>query len=1149
MEERRDESVKKIVTAVLKDNTYLATEIVHGLVQWDKGQKLKIEGLNLPETVQIHFSLNEYSGIAKRMLGTTNKGVTTVNIPSEILEVEAGGTSYYAYAFIYETDEESAETTHKIMLSIKTRPKPDDYASTGDKDIVAMFQQQIKDLEKKIANGGVETDKTLTEEGKAADAKAVGNHITNEGIHVTNEKKEEWDKKLDASKLSEAIETALEEAKASGQFKGEKGDKGDSFKYEDFTEEQLENLKGEKGDKGDTGPQGPKGDTGATGSQGPKGDQGDVGPQGPAGSDANVTSETIKSALGYTPAKQTDLSKVQEEIDDKSPITLGMFFYNNLFMLDGDTVEEKAQYLARYDVVVYQGALSNDLTLTTKDYMDELPILQRTLEINPDLKVFGYLTARGFGYVKGTTTSKGMTEYRVSPSGLDHPIYTKEQLFSYMNLMTHCGGTKTSEVDEYGNNILVGGIPLHGVFFDDYGYNYTSQNEHLLNQGDWASVREKQNSLIDYAHSLGLSVMANSSPNDVFSYDATDTYFNPNGEHSRMNENDWICLESYFLRSDYTFSNDVSFASDYLQNYKDIYHSKMLALSYIDAVSDDDEDNEKMASTFTIYQALCQGVDCVALYGSNLFTEIPVEFSKYYDYNNTATYTADNANGKYELYVNGHTVTTIRNLRKTSYGCVPNASALSTCIVVLDNQHSFNNMYIRNEELLYKVETDVAKQIENLEKKIVKDSNLYHRAFIDDWENSYRVSEYTNHCFTFKNAFGGEDTGTTSSWDSEHPYDFSIRLPKIWSWRRVLSDISDLKGKTVEIGFEFSHAYAENDSTQNVNLEWQVIAECGAFGSIPLTTFNANSLAPSSVDGDTRCCATFTVPEDIEELNFWCQKTTDSPSGAWIVEARGMYLVDLAEIEIPKTWFTNYAPSMSNWKTLGGWTNCEIQHEGNGVVVNYISKTECGETGVRFPANNDILKAGETWELGVKDMRIRNANGVDITEKLWIMFDLGSDIGVTASITGKTYYDYKSVKSQTGDDSLIPLIQFTVPQTHSGGMSETPLYFFPTGYVGGDDSGYYTMNVEGLYLYKIDERDELLVRGQDPSSTYIRLNRVTSETLEKDEELEVNSLYIVDDGRFIVTDSKGDKIIETLTLSKDALRNEIRQMIAESLQT
>ena len=65
-----------------------------------------------------------------------------------------------------------------------------------------------------------------------------------------------------------------------------------------------EGPQGPKGDTGDVGPQGPKGDQGDVGPQGPKGDQGDVGPQGPAGadgSDATVTADNIKTALGYAP--------------------------------------------------------------------------------------------------------------------------------------------------------------------------------------------------------------------------------------------------------------------------------------------------------------------------------------------------------------------------------------------------------------------------------------------------------------------------------------------------------------------------------------------------------------------------------------------------------------------------------------------------------------------------------------------------------------------------------------------------------------------------------------------------------------------------------------------------------------------------------
>ena len=62
--------------------------------------------------------------------------------------------------------------------------------------------------------------------------------------------------------------------------KGDKGDKGDPLTHEDFTKEQLESLRGPKGEQG---LQGTKGDRGPVGPQGPKGIQGERGPQGVQG--------------------------------------------------------------------------------------------------------------------------------------------------------------------------------------------------------------------------------------------------------------------------------------------------------------------------------------------------------------------------------------------------------------------------------------------------------------------------------------------------------------------------------------------------------------------------------------------------------------------------------------------------------------------------------------------------------------------------------------------------------------------------------------------------------------------------------------------------------------------------------------------------
>lgn len=93
-------------------------------------------------------------------------------------------------------------------------------------------------------------DTTLSKAGQAADAKAAGDAIG---------------KKLDKTALPTAINDALAQAKASGEFdvaKGDKGDKGDP------------GAQGIRGEKGETGPAGAKGDTGPAGPKGADGKDG-----------------------------------------------------------------------------------------------------------------------------------------------------------------------------------------------------------------------------------------------------------------------------------------------------------------------------------------------------------------------------------------------------------------------------------------------------------------------------------------------------------------------------------------------------------------------------------------------------------------------------------------------------------------------------------------------------------------------------------------------------------------------------------------------------------------------------------------------------------------------------------------------------------
>lgn len=813
------------------------------------------------------------------------------------------------------------------------------------------------------------------------------------------------------------------------------------------------------------------------------------------------------------------------DVETKLPITLGAFQYFKWGELPGDSIEEQAQHLARYDVIVYQGALCDSLSMSATDYERDLALYTKALEYNPDLKVFGYVTARGFANSTAGLGHVGMEEYRVSPDNVDYPIWTKEELCAYINLMAHCGGTRnTSVTDEFGNPTLTGGIPLYGVFFDDYDYNFEDDNTHLLNQGDWSSIREKHNFLIDYCHSLGLSVMPNSNPTLIFDNAATpDSVRNPDGIASHMTEDDWFCVESYFLRSDYTFGSHDNWVTTYNNTYRDTYKSKCLTLSYTYAVSDDAADNEQIANTFAIYQALCQGADSIALHGSTLFTEIPDELAKYYDKNNNAVRTS--GNGYYSLTVNGHTITASRSAAATAYGSEPNSKTLATCKVTIDGQHVFNNMYVKHEELVYdfaEFKSGVDAKVDGLVSKVEQSSNLYQRVFIDDWVKNFDLADYTNHSATFKNAYGGEDTGTTSSWSNLLPYCAKIYLPKQYSWRRIEMNVSHLAGKTVELGFDRCDMYLDSEpDTKLTGAIWYVDAVCDSNSNLRITSFTPSVYQESVIDGVTRCCTKFTFPEDVQSIKLWIQRTSATPEGTWVVDIVNVYLVDVNEFPIQKTWFTNYAPSNSAWDVMGSNSRITYDNDTDSITVNYTATNNCYETRMRFPANTGIFKPGETWELGFKDLRLRQPDtGLDVTSKLIILFNL-SGLLPNFVINGKSYYDYQNMKSEV-EEGRIAIARFTVPEGYSGGMAQTPLYIYPSGYVGGDANGLYELYVEGLYLYKLDERDELVIRGEDPSDTYISLNRITKDNTE--ENLKPDSVYFVDDGTVFATNFRGERV-------------------------
>lgn len=122
----------KIVTAIFKDSTHTK---VSDVWQYDYGQILRIQGLDLPTAVEVDFAVAGASESIAR-IGTTKDGVTDVVIPDSLIE-----TGNNLVAYIYLRDAESGNTEYQIDMLVTKRAKPEAYDTPEDKEL---FGQAIE---------------------------------------------------------------------------------------------------------------------------------------------------------------------------------------------------------------------------------------------------------------------------------------------------------------------------------------------------------------------------------------------------------------------------------------------------------------------------------------------------------------------------------------------------------------------------------------------------------------------------------------------------------------------------------------------------------------------------------------------------------------------------------------------------------------------------------------------------------------------------------------------------------------------------------------------------------------------------------------------------------------------------------------------
>lgn len=171
--------------------------IVYGASQWNYGEVLRIQGLNLPKSVEIHFSLEETAGQAIPRIGTTKDGVTDVVIPDSLLENEGELQDYFVYVWIYLTDATSGRTEHSLSIKVKARSKPE---IPGGDDNADPFREAIEEVNS-AADRAEESERQAAEHAEQ----------TKTDVQKTTADRQEVEKLVESvSGIGEQVETVKE---------------------------------------------------------------------------------------------------------------------------------------------------------------------------------------------------------------------------------------------------------------------------------------------------------------------------------------------------------------------------------------------------------------------------------------------------------------------------------------------------------------------------------------------------------------------------------------------------------------------------------------------------------------------------------------------------------------------------------------------------------------------------------------------------------------------------------------------------------------------------------------------------------------------------------------------------------------------------
>lgn len=138
--------MSNIIIAEFDNSNYILTSPVY---QYDYGLVLKINGIDLPDVYEVHFSNLEFSGESETSIGNSEG----VEIPNTYL---TSGEYIYAWLFLH-TGENDGEVEFKIEIPVRKRAKPNDEYTPEQETVIERAIALLNSLSNSVSESEYKT--------------------------------------------------------------------------------------------------------------------------------------------------------------------------------------------------------------------------------------------------------------------------------------------------------------------------------------------------------------------------------------------------------------------------------------------------------------------------------------------------------------------------------------------------------------------------------------------------------------------------------------------------------------------------------------------------------------------------------------------------------------------------------------------------------------------------------------------------------------------------------------------------------------------------------------------------------------------------------------------------------------------------------